>query len=72
MTPQDITAIIQGVIKGLTDPTTLQKLRDNDAYGDLWWLDHALTGTIPQGASKAQADIIPRVHADLKNIGGKP
>lgn len=75
VTPQDIANIVNGVVDGIKtlmrDPKMLQETRDNNAFGELWWLDHALTGVVPDGASKAQADIITRVHQDLKNIGNK-
>lgn len=36
--------------------------RDAVAYADLWWLDHALRGEVPAGASKGQATLINDLH----------
>jgi hypothetical protein len=36
--------------------------RDAGAYADLWWLDHALAGTVPPGANAGQKSLIEDIH----------
>jgi hypothetical protein len=36
--------------------------RDALAYANLWWLDHALNGTVPAGANAGQKGLIEDIH----------
>lgn len=57
-------AVKQAVIEGVAS----QPARDAVAYAELWWWDHALHGTIPQGASKGQAQLLQDLHAIVASL----
>lgn len=48
--------------KAVADAVASVPARDAVAYADLWWLDHALRGEVPAGASKGQATLINDLH----------
>jgi hypothetical protein len=68
VTPQDKQDIINGVKALLQDPT-LRGLAEAD---NLWWLSHALQGTVPNGATPSQASSIIAIHNELQNLANKP
>lgn len=42
--------------------------RDALATADLWWLEHALAGTVPAGASQDQAHLITTIHQLVQQL----
>lgn len=68
VTPQDKQDIINGVKALLVDPA-IRGLVEAD---NLWWLNHALQGTVPAGATPAQASAIAGIHQYVSTLGAKP
>jgi hypothetical protein len=46
--------------------------RDAGAYANLWWLDHALSGTVPAGANAGQKGLIEDIHKLAMQLAQTP
>jgi hypothetical protein len=65
--PEDDMPYTQQQLHDITKAACLEAMesqpgRDALAYANLWWLDHALSGTVPAGANAGQKGLIEDIH----------
>jgi GH25 family lysozyme M1 (1,4-beta-N-acetylmuramidase) len=65
--PEDDMPYTQQQLHDITKAACLEAMesqpgRDALAYANLWWLDHALAGTVPAGANAGQKGLIEDIH----------
>jgi hypothetical protein len=68
-TPQQLHDIVKAAC---VEAVASQPARDAVAYAELWWLDHAIAGTVPPGANAAQAGLIQSISQHIKGLGAAP
>lgn len=60
------------VKQACTEAVVSQPARDAVAFAELWWLQHALAGTVPSGASQGQTQLITEIHGLVVKLSQMP
>lgn len=66
--PYTLAQITEAARVGALAAIESQPGRDALAYADMWWMQHCVAGTVPPGASPAQAQLITAIHDSLVTL----